>query len=81
MDDTLQSSTNIFETLQSDHADFEEIKLSLNLEEFEYEMTTQVEASGNSMYLDPEFYDVQKLILNERGEDKYTKEKKRQLQN
>ena len=39
MDDTLQSSTNILETLKSDHADFEEIKLSLNMEEFEYDMT------------------------------------------
>jgi len=73
-DDTLQSTEDLYRTLQEDQADFEEFKLMLNQEELLYDMTPQAEASGNTLYLDPDFYDVQKLILHERGEDKYNKE-------
>jgi hypothetical protein len=78
-DDALQSSQDLYKTLHEDQADFEEFKLMLNQEELLYDMTPQAEASGNTLYLDPDFYDVQKLILHERGEDKYNKDKKKEL--
>jgi flagellar biosynthesis regulator FlbT len=63
--------------LRDDEKDFVEFGYSLNEEEVEYEdelskLQTQVSSPDhNTMFLNPSYYDVQKLLINEKGDERY----------
>jgi|LauGreDrversion4_2_1035121.scaffolds.fasta_scaffold545888_1 hypothetical protein len=76
-DDNMLGSSNVdlLTYLRNDTADLEEFKLNLNEEELDAEdqklHITSTAPDYNSLYLNPNYYDVQKLLINEKGEDKY----------
>lgn len=54
--------------MKQDTADLEEFKFELNPEEIDMQST---QATHNALFSNSVFYDVQKLIIQEKGEDKY----------
>lgn len=73
------TETSWFKDLKEDNRDLEEFKLQLNPEELDYAMSISQngETPGNSFFLNQNFYDVQKLIRQEKGEDKYDELKRK----
>jgi len=54
--------------MKQDTADLEEFKFELNPEEIDLESTQN---THNALFSNSVFYDVQKLMIQEKGEDKY----------
>ena len=54
--------------MKQDTADLEEFKFELNPEEIDLEAT---QTTHNALFSNSVFYDVQKLLIQEKGEDKY----------
>ena len=73
------TETSWFKDLKEDDRDLEEFKLQINPDEIDYAMSISQngETPGNSFFLNQNFYDVQKLIRQEKGEDKYDELKRK----
>lgn len=65
--------------LKKDKADFSELRDDLNTEELEFEDDERASRLANKMYLDHQYYDIQKLLKNEMGEDKYNERAEKYL--